>query len=145
MILGIAHDDDAASTGFDLVALRDALRRVVRALSMKVRTDLANNGAHVVFWKDYDGVNVGQRGENLRTFFGRHHGSPFAFQGTHGRIGVYRDNQFAAEFVRRVQVAHMADMQQIETSVGQGHAIPGAAPIRHTLLQLVARNNLPME
>src|ERR1019366_8277080 len=49
VILGITHDDDAASTGFDLVALGDALRRVVGALGMKIGTDFADDGAHVIF------------------------------------------------------------------------------------------------
>src|ERR1700687_5622536 len=46
-ILGITHDDHAASTGFDLVALGDALHRVIRAFGMKVRTDFANHRAHI--------------------------------------------------------------------------------------------------
>src|ERR1019366_8810481 len=49
VILGITHDDNSAATGFDLVALGDALRRVVGAFGMKVRTDFANDGAHVFF------------------------------------------------------------------------------------------------
>jgi hypothetical protein len=39
----------------------------------------------------------------------------------------------------------MADVQHIETPVGQRHAFAGAPPFRHTSLQFVARNNLPME
>ena len=39
----------------------------------------------------------------------------------------------------------MANMQQIETPVGQRDAIAGAPPIRHALLQLVARKNLLMK
>jgi hypothetical protein len=39
----------------------------------------------------------------------------------------------------------MADMQQIETAVGKRDAIAVAPPIRHTLLQFVARNNLLMD
>jgi len=145
VILRITHNDDAASTGFDLVALGDALHRVVRALGMKIGTDFANDGAHVRFWKDYDDVHIGQRRQNFRAFFRWHHGPPFTLQRAHGLIGVHRDNQFAAKLPRRMQVAYMADVQHIETSVGQRHALAGAPPIRRTSLQLVARNNLPME
>src|ERR1700674_1837934 len=49
VILGITHDDHSASTGFDLVALGDALHRVVRALCMKIRTYFADDCAHVLF------------------------------------------------------------------------------------------------
>ena len=145
MILGITHDDDAASAGFDLVALGDAVHRVVRALGMKIRADFANDGTHVIFWKNYDGVHIRQRRQNFRAFFGGHHGPPFAFQRAHGRIGIHRDNQLAAEFARSMKVAHMADVQQIETTVGQGDALAGAPPIRHTSLKFVARQNLGME
>ena len=145
MILGIAHDDDTASTGFDFVALGDTLRRVVRALGMKVRTDFANDGAHIFFGKDYDGVHIRQRRQNFRAFFGRHHGPPFTFQRSHRSIGVYRDNQLAAEFARGMQVADMTDVKQIETTVGQRDALTGAPPIGHALLKFAAQNNLPME
>src|SRR5712671_6704746 len=61
VILGITHDDHPASTGFDLIALGDVLHRVVGALGMKVRTDFANDRAHILFWKNHDGVHVRQR------------------------------------------------------------------------------------
>jgi len=77
VILGITHNDDSASTGFDLVALGDALHRVVGALGMKIRTNFANDGADVCFWKDYDGVHIRQRRQNFRAFFRWHHGPPF--------------------------------------------------------------------
>ena len=145
VILRITHNDDAASTGFDLVALGDALHRVVRALGMKIRTDFTNDGPHVRFWKDHHRVHIRQRRQNFRAFFRWHHGPPFTLQRAHGSIGVHRDNQFAAEFPRGMKVAYMADMQQIETPVGQRDAIAGAPPFRHTLLKFVPRNNLPME
>jgi hypothetical protein len=44
-----------------------------------------------------------------------------------------------------MQVADVADVQHIETPIGQRDALAGAPPIRHTLLKFAARNNLPME
>jgi hypothetical protein len=44
-----------------------------------------------------------------------------------------------------MQVAYMANMQQIEASVGQRNAIAVAPPIRHTLAKFIARNYLWME
>src|SRR6266478_2802664 len=49
VILGITHDDDAASAGFDLVVLGDGFYRVVRALGMKVRAYFADDSAHILF------------------------------------------------------------------------------------------------
>ena len=79
MIFWITDDDDAASTGFDHIALGDAFHRVVGALGMKIRTNFANDGAHVFFWKHYDSVHIRQRRQNFRAFFGWHHGPPFTF------------------------------------------------------------------
>jgi hypothetical protein len=39
----------------------------------------------------------------------------------------------------------MADMQQIETAVGQGDTLASAPPIPHALPQVAARDNLRME
>jgi len=145
VILGIAHDDNTPSTGFDFGALGDTLRRVVRALGVKVRTDFANDGAHISFGKDYNRVHVLERRQNFRAFLGRHYGPPLTLQCAHRRIGVHRDNQLAAEFARGMQVADMADVQQIETPIGQRDALAGAPPIGHALLKFAAQNNLPME
>src|SRR5467141_827094 len=145
VILGITHDDHAASTGFDLVALGDVLHRVVGALGMKVRTDFANDRAHILFWKNYDGVHVRQRRQNFRAFFGRHYWPAFALQSAHGSICVHCNDQPAAEFPSCVQITYVANMQHVENTVSQRDAIAGAPPICYTLLKFVARNNLRME
>src|ERR1700694_4101642 len=145
VILGITHDDHPASTGFDLIALGDALHRVVRALGMKIGTDFADESAHILFRKNYDGVHICQRCQNFRPFFGRDYRPPFALQRAHGSVGVHRNNQFAAEFPRGMQIANVADMQHIENTVSQRDAIASTPPSRHTLLKFVARNNLLME
>ena len=44
-----------------------------------------------------------------------------------------------------MQVANVANMQQVENTIGQRDAIATAPPIRHTSLKFVARNNLLME
>src|SRR5580658_8589057 len=49
VILGITDDHDTPSAGFNLFALGNALHRVVGALGMKIRTNFANDGAHVLF------------------------------------------------------------------------------------------------
>ena len=145
MILGITHDDNSASAGFDLVALGDALHRVVSALGMKIRAYFADDRAHIPFRKNYDGIHVRQRRENFRAFFGRHYWPAFALQSAHRSICIHRDNEFAAEFASGTQVTYVANMQQIENPVSERDAIAGAPPICYTLLKFVARNNLLME
>ncbi len=60
MIFWITDDDDAAPTSFDYIALGDAFHRVVGALGMKIRMDFANDGAHIFFGKDDNGVHISQ-------------------------------------------------------------------------------------
>src|SRR5580658_10460523 len=71
VILGITHDHDASPTSFDFVAFGNALHRVVGTFGMKIRADFANDGAHIFFRKNDDGVHVGQRRQNFRAFFSR--------------------------------------------------------------------------
>jgi len=145
VIFGITHDDHSASTGFDLVALGDALHRVVRALRMKIGTYFADDRAHILFWEHYDGVHVRQRRQNFRAFFGRNYWPTFALQRAYGSIGIHRNNQLATEFPRGTQVTYVADVQQIENTVSQCDAMASAPPVRNILLKFVARNNLLME
>ena len=141
MILRVANDHDSPSAGFDLIALGNTLHRVVGPFGMKIRTDFANNSAHILFRKNDDGIYIRQRRENLRAFFGRHHRSPFTLQCAYGSIRIHRDNQLAAQFPRRVQVANMPNVQHIEASVRQRNAIARMPPFRHPLLKLIPRNN----
>src|SRR5258706_8757145 len=138
VILGITNNDDAASTGFDLVALGDALRRVVRALSMKVRMDFANDRANVLFRENYDGVTILDRRQNFRAFLGGHHRPALPLQGADGSISGHRDNQFAAEVPSGTQVTYVANTQQIEKTIGQWSANGNPPPVRNTPLELVA-------
>jgi hypothetical protein len=145
VILRIADDDNSAPAGFDFVALGDARHRVVRALGMKVGEDFSNDGADILFWKNYDGVHIRQGRQNFRAFFGRHYWPTFTFQRAHGSICVHCNDQLAAEVARSMQVTYMANMQHVENTVSQRDAITGAPPICYALLKFVARNNLLME
>lgn len=44
-----------------------------------------------------------------------------------------------------MQIANMADMQQVETAVGQGDSGPGTAPFRNTVVQFLTRENLRLD
>jgi len=145
VILGIANDNDSASKSFDCVALRYVGHGVVGTFGVKVGADFANDGAHVDFRENNHGIHVCQGCEDFGAFFGRHNGPAFALQCPHGSVGVYGDNQFAAEFAGSMEVADMADMEDVETSVSEGYAIASAPPLVHKLRELVARNNLRMK
>ena len=142
MILGIADDYDAASAGFDFVALGDAVGGVVGAFGVKIGTDLADDGADVFFGENDDGIYVGQRRQNFRAFFGEYDGASFTFQRAGGGVGVHGDDEFASEFASRMEVADVADVEDVEAAVRECDASAGAAPCGDSLLQFVARDNL---
>ena len=145
MILRIADDYNPASASFHFATFRDALRRVVRSLGVKIRANLANDGAHILLGKHHHGIHIRERSQNLCALFGRHEGPSFSFQCTDGSIAVDGNHEFSAQFPSGMQIANMADVQQIEAPVSQRDAIAGAAPVSNTLLQLDARNDFRMD
>src|SRR5271166_4024368 len=66
MILRIAHDHYPSPAGLNFSALRNALRRVVRTLRMKVGSYLADNRAHIPLCKHDDRIHIRQRRQNFR-------------------------------------------------------------------------------
>ena len=142
MVLGIAHNFHSSAAGDHFVALGNGLGGVIGAFRMDVRADLANNRANIRFRENYHGIDIGQGGQNFCAFIGRHQGAPFTFQRADGSIGVDGHDQFPAQLFGGAQIAHMSDMQQIETAVCQSYGIAGAAPFRHLLLQFIAGENL---
>jgi len=144
MVLGIAHDRHAPATRFHFVAFGDALGGVIGALSVKVGTDFADDGAHIVLGENHNCVHVGEGREYFRALLGRHQWTPCSLKSAHGIVGVDRHHELAAQFTRGAQVPHMSNMEQIEASVGERNASAGAPPFAHTLPELVARDNLLM-
>src|SRR6202035_5415416 len=72
MILGIAHNFDAAADLHDRIPLRDGVDSIVRSLGVTIRTKLADQVSHVVLRKNDDSVHVRQCLQNFRAFIGWH-------------------------------------------------------------------------
>lgn len=138
MIFRIADDDDSPSAGFDFVSLRNAFSGVVSALGVKVGTNLADYRANVFFCKDHDSVHVGERSENFGTLFCGHYRPALALQSAYRSVGIHSHNQPAAKFARRMQVADMTYVQNVEAAVRERYAITGAPPVRDAVLKFVA-------
>jgi len=145
MVFGIADNDDAPSAGFDLSALGNTLRGIVGSLGVKVRADFQDEGAHIGLGKNDDGIDGGESGQNLGPFISWNHRAALAFERTDGIIRIDRHNNLAAEFAGGVEIAHMADVQQIEAAVGQRDASTGAAPFGHALLELASGKDLGLD
>lgn len=141
MVLKVAHNFHATAVGQHLVTFRNIIAGVVGAFGLHVRTDLANQCAHIGFLENYDCVYVRESCNNLGAFNGRHQRTAFALQLANGFVGIHRDNQLAPERFRSLQVTHMSDMQQIETTIGQNDLLTIATPLVDALPQLFARKN----
>jgi hypothetical protein len=145
MIFRITYNYYAASISFHLVALRDGVHRVVRALSMKIGVNLADDGAHIFFPEYHDRVHIGQRGQDLCAFVRRHQWPAFSFQCSHRVIAIHGHDDFATEFPRGVQISNMPDVQKFEAPIRERDFFSSAPPFGHVLLQLLARNDLLMD
>lgn len=119
VILGVANDGDPATVLAHGVGLRNAVGRVVGSFCLNVGPDLGDEFADVALGKDDNGVDVGESGEYLGSLFGWHQGTPFPFQESDGVVRVDRNDQASAELFRRVDIANVADVEQIETPIGE--------------------------
>ena len=92
--------------------------------------------------KNDDGIHIRRARRESPRVRRRASWPAFPLQCANGIVAIHRDDEFAAEFARRVQIANVADMQQIEAAIGQSDAITGVPPVRHALLKFLARNDL---
>src|ERR1700739_4833761 len=97
VVFGVADDDDPPSARFHLVALGNALRGVISSLGVEVRADFADDRADILLREDHDRIDVRQRSEDFRAFFGGHHRPAFPFQDANGIVGVDGNYHFTAE------------------------------------------------
>jgi hypothetical protein len=138
MIFRIADDFDASAALGDRITLWNRVGGVIGALGLNVRTNLADDGSHIELGENHDCVNVSQGGDNLGSLVRRHDGPAFAFERADRFIGIDGDDQPAAQRLRSAQVPHVADMQQIEVTIGQRDAFTGTAPLVYAPAQFFA-------
>ena len=129
MIFWIADDHDAPAAGFDFIAFRNAIFCVVGSLGVKVRPNLADDRANVLFRKDDDGIDIRKRGQNFCALIGGHNRPSLSLQTAHRIICVYGDHQLRADRMRRVQIADVPNVKDVETAVGQGNALASVSPL----------------
>ena len=74
-----------------------------------------------------------------------HHGTTLALQSVDGRVSIDGDDEFAAEFPSGVKVSDMANMEEIEASIGERDAMARVAPVGYTLPKCFARKNFGLQ
>jgi hypothetical protein len=133
MVFGIADDRNASAAGEDYVPLGHSLCRIVRALGMNVRADQADQFANVGCIEDDHRIYIGKRGQNFRAFVLGDMRASAPFQLAHARVRVHGHHQLASQLLRSLQVAHMANMEYVKTSVGESDLLAGIAPLPYQL------------
>ena len=128
MVLGIAYDLDATTVGCDLVTLGHVVAGVIGSLHLNVGLDLADEGANVGLVEDYDGIDALEGGDDLGALLLGHGGTSGTFKAAYTLVGVDGDDEFAAERFGSAQITYMADVEEIEAAVGEGHGMALGAP-----------------
>ena len=93
-----------------------------------------NKGADIWFGENHYGIHIGKSGEKFRAFFRRNERAAFSLERADGFIRIDRHHEPAAQLFGGVKIADVADMKEIETSVGEDDRIAGASP-RPSLFQ----------
>src|SRR5690242_13002278 len=130
VVFRIADNGDPTSVTRNSVAFGNRVCRVIGAFRLDVWLDLADERANVRLVEDHDGIDGRKSCEDFCALALGHDWTGVALERSHRIIGVYGDNKFSAEIFGRLQVTDVADMQEIEASVGERDAFTCALPIR---------------
>ena len=141
MVFGIADDGHAAAAGDHDISFRHALNRIIRAFGVNVGAQKPDQVSDIGLIKDGDGVDIGQRGQQLSTLVVRDTRPALSLDPPRARIGVDGDDELSAQLLGGTQIAHMAYVKKIEAAVGQNDAVTRGAPLPDLLCQLGGRKN----
>ena len=93
-----------------------------------------NKSADIRLGENYHSIHVAKSCEEFGALFGGDERAPFALKRADGFIRIDRHHEPAAQLFGGVKIADVADMKEIETSVGEDDRIAGASP-RPSLFQ----------
>jgi hypothetical protein len=134
MILRIADNFNSPTVLADGVAFRDRINCIVSAFRLHVRMNFMNESADIRFDENYHSVHVRKGSEEFGALFSRNERTAFTLERANGFIGVDGYDKPSAQLFGGMQVADMADMKKIETSIREDDRVPGAPP-RPSLFQ----------
>src|SRR5262245_46620545 len=142
MVLGVAHDRYANSQTVGGRSLRHALGRVVGSFCMYVRSQFLEQRFDIRLWKDHDKVDRTQRGyqQGPRALIENRPSRPF--QPANAAIRVDAHDQGIAFRTRALQIANMANVQDVEASVGKHDLSTLGAQVSCQLRQATALDDL---
>ena len=138
---GAGHADDAA-VGLDDLVADDFMRLIRAALDQHVGPNRLEQRVRRVLIKDHDVLDAGQGGQHRGTVVLADDRPLGAFETTHALVAVDAHEQRISQQRGFGQMAGMADMQQIEASVGEHDLVAAAAIFFGEMRGLFARDNL---
>ncbi len=138
MVFGIADDFHSPAVFCDDISLRNGVRSVVGAFGLNVRANFVDESANVKFGKNHYCINHRERSDDFGTLAFGHQRAAWALERTHRGVGVYCDYQLAAQTFCCMKITNMADVQQIESSVGERDAFTNTPPVFNAAAKLFA-------
>ena len=141
VVLGVADDGNADAEQRGHVAFRDGLESVIGALGVDVGVNFAEKMFYVELVENYDVVHKFQRGDERRTRTLGENWAAFAFQFSGTGIGIDSDDEKIAFLFCGLQVANVADVQQIEDAIREHNFAAGMAMLIEDAVQTFAGNN----
>ena len=102
----------------------------------------SSSGADRRLGKDHDVVDAAQRGDELRAMLGGQNRPALPLQRLHRGIVVDRDDEQVGLLRGGLEIAHVADVQQVEAAVGERDRAAGRARRRDAVDERVAREDL---
>ena len=115
-------EDDRPAARFDGVTPHDLIRRPVGTLHEDVGLDSADDVGRGVVVEDRNGVDAGERREDLGALVLGVDRPLGALVAAHRRVGIESNDQQVAVRPRGLQVADVAGMQQVEHAVREHDA-----------------------
>ena len=123
----------------------DGLDGPVAALDEDVGAERADQLQRRRRAEDRHEVHAGERREDLGALPRRGERAPRPLEAPHRGVGVDADDERVAEFPRLLEVADVADVQQVEAAVGEDDFLAGALEAADGLGQRVAADDLPAQ
>ena len=115
------------------------LARIVTALGVDGGTHLLDERFRRRLVEEDDVIDGSERSRNRCTIQLRVDGARLALEAAHGSVGIEPEHEAVAESARRLQVAHMPRVQDVEATVREDDALPRRAQGSAEVLDLFLR------
>ena len=126
--LRVARDGDPRAQRFHRTALGNVLLGIVGALGVHVGAEARDQRVGAVLLEHDHRVHPAHRRDQLRALRGGHHRPARALQASHRGVGVEPDHERVAERARGLEIADVADVEEIEAAVGEHQPLARRAP-----------------